>query len=102
MRLVILNLMCLVMIGIGFTISQSRTTFAQPTTAVISQPRLKIEGALDAKSQKLNNGNYLQIHTFEGKAGERLTVDLKSKEFDPWVIVLRPDQKELSGETGLK
>ncbi|WP_048323659.1 pre-peptidase C-terminal domain-containing protein, partial [Crocosphaera watsonii] len=56
---------------------------------------LNVEGRLDNNSQTLDDGSYYNVHTFEGKAGETLTIDLSSEDFDAYLILLDPDGEKI-------
>ena len=53
-------------------------------------PRVE-SGRLAAGDATLSSGEYADQYTFEGRRGQRVTVDLRSSEFDPYLIV-RPPQ----------
>jgi len=53
-------------------------------------PRLE-SGRLASGDRTLSSGEYADEYTFEGRRGQRVTVDLRSSEFDPYLIV-RPPQ----------
>ena len=60
----------------------------QPTT---------VNGRLDSNSRTQKNGkSYYNVHTFEGKAGEQITIDLTSNEFDSYLILLDPEGKKIA------
>lgn len=48
-------------------------------------------GRLAAGDNTLSSGEYADVYTFEGRRGQRMTLDLRSNEFDPYLI-LRPPQ----------
>ncbi len=52
-----------------------------------------VNGRLDRESEKLEDGSYFQVHSFEAKAGEQITIELTSKDFDPYLI-LRDSQNQ--------
>ncbi len=41
-----------------------------------------VDGRLDSSSETLEDKSYYNVHTFEGRAGESVTIDLTSSEFD--------------------
>jgi hypothetical protein len=47
-------------------------------------------GALSPGDQTLRSGEYCDNYTFEGRAGQRVIVDLRSSAFDPYVMVIAP------------
>ncbi|MCJ8282293.1 MAG: tetratricopeptide repeat protein, partial [Rivularia sp. ALOHA_DT_140] len=47
-----------------------------------------INGKLDSSSKKLSDKNiYYNIHNFEGKAGDKIFIELTSKDFDAYLIL---------------
>ena len=59
----------------------------QPTT---------VNGRLDSSSDTLEDEIYYNVYTLEGKAGESVTIDLTSREFDAVLILLSPDNKVIA------
>jgi CHAT domain-containing protein len=49
-----------------------------------------VTGRLDQTSDQLDDGTYYETHTFSGTAGETLTFDLVSDEFDAYLILESP------------
>jgi CHAT domain-containing protein/Flp pilus assembly protein TadD len=95
-----LRLVCLLLVGcslgLGGEMGQPPMARAQTAAEATAKPRLKVDGVLNAKSQTLKGGEYIQVHTFEGQAGEKLTIDVSSGEFDPYLVVVGTDQKKLA------
>ncbi|MDX2229908.1 MAG: tetratricopeptide repeat protein [Leptolyngbyaceae cyanobacterium bins.349] len=71
---------------------------AQVPAATVAQPRLKLEGMLDEKSNAVENGRRYNIHTFEGKAGEKLTLEVSSQEFELISFVSGVDRKPIASD----
>jgi hypothetical protein len=63
---------------------------AAAAAATGSGPRVE-SGRLASGDRTLSSGEYADEYTFEGRRGQRVTVDLRSNEFDPYLIV-RPPQ----------
>jgi CHAT domain-containing protein/lipopolysaccharide biosynthesis regulator YciM len=56
-----------------------------------------LEGRLDSNSRtQKNDKSYYNVHTFEGRAGEQITIDLTSSEFDSYLILLDPEGKKIA------
>jgi hypothetical protein len=53
-------------------------------------------GALAAGDATLRTGEYFDTHSFEGRAGQRVVLDLASSQFDPYLILVAPsgDRRE--------
>ena len=56
---------------------------------------LTIEERLDSNSYTREDGSYSHIYAFEGKAGETLTIDLISDEFDAYLMLFDPDKNKI-------
>ncbi|NEO06888.1 MULTISPECIES: tetratricopeptide repeat protein [unclassified Moorena] len=80
---------------------------AQSLTAPETIPLMKSSGQrialksttvrdrVNSSSETLNN-RYYNRHTFEGKAGEQITIELTSDEFDPSLILIDPDGNRIA------
>jgi len=68
------------------------------TSPTSPQLRLNVEGVLNEKSRFRVNGQLADAYTATGKPGEKLTVRLRSSEFDPYLLILEADQKLLLGQ----
>jgi len=67
----------------------------QPKKAALNGPI--INGKLTEKSSILPVDNsFFDLYTFEGKAGQQVTIDMKSSDIDSYLILLGPDQREIS------
>lgn len=47
-------------------------------------------GQLDASDRTLDSGEYMDTYTFEGRPGQRVTLDLASRDFDTYLILVPP------------
>ncbi|NEQ59034.1 MAG: tetratricopeptide repeat protein [Moorea sp. SIO4A1] len=68
----------------------------QPTLPGSEGKQSTINGVLDLESYTADNGRYFQIHTFSGKAGEAITIELTSSEFDAYLILVDPQQEKIA------
>ena len=55
---------------------------------------LNAAGALIAGDKTLTSGEYVDNYVFYGDAGQSVTIDLRSSEFDPYLILFRPDKSQ--------
>ena len=64
--------------------------------AITAQAPMVHHGSLAAGDQMLRSGEYFDNYTFEGRAGQKLVVDLTSSAFDPYLMVIAPsgDKKD--------
>ena len=84
-------------IGLGLGISLSiwgQISVAQEVESSFSG--FRINGRLDSNSETITDGDYFNTHTFEGKAGEQLTIDLVSEEFDTYLILVDSEGYEIA------
>lgn len=75
------------------TVGQTRPN---PSSQQLAQGRRQpttVNGRLDSSSNRLEDKSYFNVHKFEGKAGESVTINLTSSQFDAYLILLNPDNK---------
>jgi serine protease Do len=103
-------------VGIGFAISVERvqpflTAVRDGTAPRVAQqspmlggghkaqritPNVPVEGMLDKDSDvHPSDSSYFNAYTFDGKAGQRVEIDMTSSEVDPYIILLAPDGQDL-------
>jgi serine protease Do len=81
----------------------AKPTYEDPSPSQIAsaknrQPKLlptngsKINGELAEGDNQLNDGSYVDVYAFEATAGQRITLDFASKDFNP-VLLLYPTNK---------
>ncbi|MEL6327522.1 MAG: CAP domain-containing protein, partial [Cyanobacteria bacterium J06626_23] len=63
---------------------------AEPAAA-IDPVLLSRQGRLDENDPTLNDGSYIDEYRFEGQAGQVVTIQLSSTEFDTYLIVIDGD-----------
>lgn len=62
---------------------------------VAAEPGVRLEsGRLAAGDSTLRSGEYRDGYSFAGRRGQTATVDLRSSEFDPYLIVIDPSGKQ--------
>lgn len=104
-------------IGIGFAISVDRVqpfltaveNGTAPRTAQQSPllgggveaqrivPNTPVAGQLTDKSGVLpSDSSFFDAYTFEGKAGQEVTIEMDSTEVDPYLILLAPDGRDVA------
>lgn len=84
-----------------FIIALPFTALAQTTTPPLptATPRIALYGPLDYGdfvTGSLNEDVPAAIYTFEGRAGERVTITLTSADFTAYVVLRAADQQELA------
>jgi hypothetical protein len=55
----------------------------------------RVEGRLEDGDKKLPDGSYFDIYHFTGTRGQKITIDLQSSDFDPYLSVLDKDGAEI-------
>jgi serine protease Do len=55
-----------------------------------------ISGRLGSGDNTLPDNSYYKIYGFEGKAGQRVTIEMSSQEVDPTLFLLKPDGSKLA------
>ncbi|MEG3954079.1 trypsin-like peptidase domain-containing protein [Microcoleus sp. herbarium2] len=104
-------------IGIGFAISadkvpafltavregrapraaQARSPFGNTLPEKLALNGPAIRGQLTDKSNVLPADNsFFDLYSFEGKAGQQITIEMKSQEIDPYLILLGPNQRGIA------
>lgn len=70
----------------------TRDDVAPPVPAVETTPEIRVEtGRLESADTKLKEGEFSDRHQFYALEGDRVTVDLTSDDFDPYVFVRNGD-----------
>ncbi len=57
---------------------------------------LRRQGQLDTGDQLAPDNTYYELHQFQGRAGQQVTITLESDEFDTYLAVLDPDRNSLA------
>jgi hypothetical protein len=57
-----------------------------------------LRGRLEKGDETLSSGEYADAYTFTGKRGERAVIDLRSGDFDPYVIVRAPSGEQFDND----
>jgi hypothetical protein len=55
-------------------------------------------GRLESGDETLTSGEYVDRYPFVGRAGERVVIDLRSTDFDPYLIVRTPGGQQLDND----
>ncbi|HEX9729895.1 MAG TPA: pre-peptidase C-terminal domain-containing protein [Gemmatimonadales bacterium] len=50
-------------------------------------------GRLEQGDETLSSGEFIDIHTFEGRQGQQVILDLRSQDFDPYLIFRGPNDQ---------
>ena len=78
-------------------IAGSITLIAQEETSTVAGYRIE-RGALEAGDTVLDSNEYADTYTFEGIAGQEAVVDLRSGEFDPYLMVKTPSGEQMEND----
>ncbi|NEO15426.1 MULTISPECIES: tetratricopeptide repeat protein [unclassified Moorena] len=63
---------------------------------IIALDTTTVRDRLDSSSETLEDNSYYNRHTFEGKAGEQITIELSRDEVDPYLILIDPDGNRIA------
>lgn len=74
-------------------IAASSSSATSPNRVVL----LQTAGSLGSNSRTLQDGSFYEEHSFQGNAGQTVTISLESNDFDTYLIVLGPND-QLLGE----
>ena len=75
----------------------SNAVLAQaPSQATTEATVMVIEGVLDAGDRVAQDNTLYDIHPFEGKAGDTVTITLESDAFDTYLVLIGPDEQVLA------
>lgn len=55
---------------------------------------VRFDGTLAAGDRELKSGEYYDVYDIEVEEGQRLTVTMRSRDFDTYLIVKRPDREQ--------
>ena len=95
-RALVLAGLCTVLLG-----GTSAASLAQPVPIAQATSRTPqtITGELSPTSPMVeDDGRYYEAHTFEGSAGEALTIDLISDDFDAYLILVSPTGERIAAD----
>lgn len=74
----------------------------EATTAVaaaVADAGTRIEsGSLETGDRTLRSGEYQDTYTFQGRRGEHITLDLRSGAFDPYLILVDPNDEQTEND----
>ncbi len=57
-----------------------------------------LTASLQRGDTTLPNNTYAHVYAFEGKAGQTITIEMKSQQLDPSLLLYLPDQDKLIGQ----
>jgi len=59
-----------------------------------------IEGALEEGDRKMADGSYYDLYVFRGTRGQRISIHLRSREFQPYLTLLDENGVEILSDSG--
>ena len=78
-------------------VAQARSPFGDKSPEKLALNGPAISGKLTDKSSVLPEDNsFFDLYSFEGKAGQQITIEMKSEEIDPYLILLGPNQRGIA------
>lgn len=76
--------------------SQIAESFTEDSATYIAQNSnviMQTQGVLQRGDSTLDDGSLFRIHSFSGRAGQRVTINLESDEFDTYLILMCPSRE---------
>lgn len=70
-------------------------TYSPP---IVLSPGIQETGRLEHGDTTLDSGEFSDSYVFEGRAREYVTIDLRSEEFDPYLIVRTPSGEQFDND----
>ena len=55
-------------------------------------------GQLQAGDEQLNSGEYADVYTFRGQAGQHAVIDVRSQQFDTYLMVIAPSGEQVDND----
>jgi S1-C subfamily serine protease len=78
-------------------VAQRRSPFGNKSPQKVTLNGPAVNGKLTEKSSVLPADNsFFDLYSFEGRAGQQITIEMKSQEIDPYLILLGPNQREIA------
>lgn len=78
-------------------VAQRRSPFGSKSPQKVALNGPAVTGKLTDKSSILPADNsFFDLYSFEGKAGQQITIEMKSQEIDPYLILLGPNEREIA------
>lgn len=76
----------------AYNLELATASSAEPQARLLMQ----VEGVLNQSSPTLQDGSFYGEYAFEGTAGQSITIALNSSDFDPYLILVGPDNQVLA------
>ncbi|MGB3262928.1 MAG: trypsin-like peptidase domain-containing protein [Microcoleus sp.] len=78
-------------------VAQRRSPFGNKSPQKVALNGPALSGKLTTQSSVLPADNsFFDLYSFEGKAGQQITIEMTSQEIDPYLILLGPNQREIA------
>jgi len=78
-------------------VTQRRSPFGSKSPEKLALNGPAVSGKLTNQSSILPADNsFFDLYSFEGKAGQRITIEMKSQEIDSYLILLGPNQRQIA------
>ena len=78
-------------------VAQRRSLFGGKSPEKLALNGPAISGQLTNQSRVMPTDNsFFDLYSFEGKAGQQITIEMKSQEIDPYLILLGPGEREIA------
>ena len=78
-------------------VAQRRSPFGNKSPQKVALNGPALSGKLTTQSSVLPADNsFFDLYSFEGKAGQQITIEMKSQEIDPFLILIGPNQRKIA------
>ncbi len=78
-------------------VAQRRSLFGGKSPEKIALNGQAVSGKLSNQSRVMPTDNsFFDLYSFEGKAGQQITIEMKSQEIDSFLILVGPNQREIT------
>ena len=86
--------------GAAATVASSgpSQSLAAPSGDATLAPDRPANGRLATGDARLRSGEFMDTYRFEGRRGQRATLTLTSNEFDPYLMMMQPDGRQIDND----
>lgn len=89
----------IVVTDLGTRRESSASTAVAGGTAL--RPNQSVNGALSSSDSRLDEGEYYDLYTFTGTAGQNVQIDLTSSQFDTYLVLVTPSGELIEDDDGI-
>ena len=64
--------------------------------STLAETLIQTQGRLDNRDEQLNDDSFYETHTFNGQAGQQVSIQLTSSDFDTYLMLIDPDGQKIA------